>query len=227
MSFKNRLSGRVRVFIFTFIFVCGGLGWAQTLQKDILPTHPGGVPLPSEAQMKHLPEDVIEEEGVAPLKASISQSAYLPPAMYGHWSLRATLIRSNRPEVFSQTIQDVWVLERIGEQVIVSNPATGGSAAVQVDQVVNDTATFHHKVPEGPKRFFLEQPTVTVAGDRLYGQTLNRVVFYRPGDAKPVVYYGLYTLEAERLGGARLEFGRKPSSEHLEFDIAPVQRAPR
>src|SRR6478609_4856215 len=60
-----------------------------------------------------------------PITVTVSKTLYLPPDMYGQWSVTGEMLDSNAPEQFSSKLSDIWILEREGDQVIVSNPATG------------------------------------------------------------------------------------------------------
>lgn len=151
-----------------------------------------------------------------PLSATISKTLYLPPAMYGQWSIVGTLIESNARERFSPVVNDTWILQREGNQVTISNPANGASATVSVDKVEGDQATFHRIVPDGRNRLYQETPTITVKDDTLVGQCLNQISYVREGEIQKE-YYGLYRLEATRISGPRVRF--KPETEFEDPDI--------
>jgi hypothetical protein len=160
----------------------------------------------------------------APLQAGVEVSQYLPPEMYGQWSVRATLIESNQPDLFSKVVNDIWNLERVDEVVIVSNPVTGASAAINVDSVKGNTATFHRWVNVSPKKRFVETPTVTVKGDRLSGVTVDQIQLISQGKLVQS-YYGTYLLEATRVSGARVQFGEKDPNAPVEFEIEEIKDA--
>ena len=76
-----------------------------------------------------------EPEQEVPIKATITESRYLPPEMYGQWSVNAYLIGTNAPDLFPSEAHDIWILQETDGQVSVSNPVTGAVASVNVDQV--------------------------------------------------------------------------------------------
>lgn len=166
---------------------------------------------------------VAQEPGKMTFQAGVSVAQYLPAAMYGQWSVTATLIETNAPNVFAKLINDLWVLELANNRVTVTNPNTGASAAVHVDQVNGNTARFRRIVVPSPKRRFIETPTVTVDGDNLNGWTEDRIDFIKDGVVTKSIY-GRYQLVANRISGARLQFGQEVPSDELEFEIEDIKR---
>lgn len=168
-----------------------------------------------------LAEQPITETTAKPLSIGITKSLYLPPEMYGHWSVTGTLVNSNSDSFFNPVVHDIWVLERQGEQVVLSNPVSGASANVEVDKVEGSTATFHHMVVN-KSRIMFEMPTITVLGDRLTGVSVNKFQRIRKGKVVQSAY-GHYRLEAQRIGQDRLKFKPEEEAEdEIEFEIEEV-----
>lgn len=160
----------------------------------------------------------------APFKLQVSETRFLPPAMYGQWSVTATLIASDMGDALSPVAHDIWLLARDGDQVTLSNPVTGAFASVSVDRVQGQTATFHHGVVLRPgRRTLIERPTVTVAGDRLYGETTHEYRLLRNGVVERV-YHARFRIEAERLSPARAQWQAVPQTP--AFEIEDIQRDP-
>jgi hypothetical protein len=113
-------------------------------------------------------------------------------------------------------VNDIWILDRVDDQVMISNPANGASAAISVDQVSGDSATFHRSGPAGRNRFFQEMPTILVNGDTLTGRSVNKLQVVKNGEMARE-YYAIYKLQAERIGAARARF--KPETEWQGPDI--------
>ena len=157
------------------------------------------------------------EEGFV-LKATVSKTQFLPEAMVGQWSVRATLIATDNPRLFPPQSNDIWLLEQErgegGGWVRLSNPTTGASSSVTVTQSDELSATFTH-IAETDVQTFAEQPTVTVRGDRLTGQTrivrtLRPRAFLGLGERPPeATYKALYQLDAIRIGVASARFEEK------------------
>ncbi len=156
-----------------------------------------------------------------PLQVTVTKTLYLPPAMYGQWNVTGVLKETNAPEFFRSLINDIWVLERVGDQVIVSNPTNGASAAIQVDKVEGETATFFRMVTVGNKVMY-ERPTITVNRDSLFGISINQFDQVRNGRVVQS-RYGKYELEAHRIGGARLQFKPEVDAGEPDIEIEEVQ----
>jgi hypothetical protein len=153
-----------------------------------------------------------------PISVTVSKAQYLPPAMYGQWSVTGDMVESNSPEQFSPKLSDIWILEREGDQVVISNPATGASATISVDKVEGDTATFHRMGQEDRRQVLEEIPTITVRNDVMTGVMLNRVLKIKNGVLVPVAYVK-YQLAARRIGGARTRF--MPSEGGVVPELEP------
>ena len=162
-----------------------------------------------------------------PIKVTLTQARFLPPAMYGQWSISAVLVKSNAPGYFAPVVNDIWVLERVDDQVTVTNPANGASATVNVDEVNGNTAVFHRRV-DYPERhqIFWETPKVTVDGDRLFGITDHKLDTIKDGEVTRHLF-AQYELTARRIGGERVKFGPGVPSSELNFDVEDIQEAPQ
>jgi hypothetical protein len=159
--------------------------------------------------------------GAAPLKATVTRTLYLPPAMYGQWNVSGTLLETNAPNLFSPTVNDIWLLAREGDQVTVTNPVNGAYATINVDKAEGDRATFHRTGTAGKHAIFQETPTITVNGDRFSGQSFNRVQNIRNGQVTEELY-GIYHLEATRISAARIRFHPEAEQQDLDFQIEEV-----
>jgi hypothetical protein len=196
------------------------MAWGQQLDMDILPARmkpASGQPAAKKVQPAKQPDSGSAGSVMGkPLSATISKTLYLPPDMYGQWSVTGTLQETNAQEFFSPVVNDIWVLERVGNQVMISNPANGASAAVSVDRVEGNQATFHRQGPAGRNRFFQEIPTISVSGDVLVGRSVNKIQYIKNGQVSRE-YYAVYGLQATRIGAARTLF--KPEEAWQEPDI--------
>jgi hypothetical protein len=159
-----------------------------------------------------------------PLSVTVSKTLYLPPAMYGQWSVSGVLLETNGREYFSPTVNDIWILAREGDRVVLSNPANGASAEVRVDRVEGERATFYREGMLGRNRAFQETPTITVLGDVLTGQSVNKIRFLKNG--VPVrEAYAIYRLEAQRIAGARTRFLPEEHPDAPDIRIEDVRPA--
>lgn len=125
-------------------------------------------------------------------------------------------METNAKEYFSTTVNDIWILEREGDQVVISNPTNGASAAISVDRVEGNRATFHREGSAGRNKAFQEMPTITVMGDMLTGQSINKIFYLKDGSVNRE-YYAIYQLTAQRIGTARTRF--RPEEDVLGPDL--------
>jgi hypothetical protein len=158
-----------------------------------------------------------------PLTATVTHTLYLPPAMYGEWNVTGTLIESNAPDLFTPNVSDIWLLEREGSQITVTNPVNGANAAISVDKAEGDQATFHRSGTAGKHAIYQEIPTITVHGDTFNGQSLNKIQQIKNGQILSEVY-GVYRLEATRISAARARFHPESQQQDPDLEIEEVHR---
>lgn len=163
------------------------------------------------------------EDNAPTFKLNVIQSHYLPPAMYGTWSITTTVLRSTAPPGSYMPLgSEIWSLGQEQGDVILKNLATHAVTSVHVDQISGNTATFHHTADSPSQNLkILETPTITVTGNTLTGINRQEVTFYR--NKKPVATYVLeIQVEGSRLAGAQVLF-ENPAGEHSpQFEVAPL-----
>ncbi len=157
-----------------------------------------------------------------PLTAGISKTLYLPPEMYGQWSVTGSIVETNAPEFFNATVHDIWVLDRVDDVVVVSNPVSGASASIQVERVDRNTATFYRMTNSKNGRVFFEMPTISVNGDTLSGQTINKFQSIKNGKVIKS-YYARYSLQAKRIGGPSVKFINDDTKPDIEINDSELQ----
>ena len=127
---------------------------------------------------------LVPSKQVAPnLKGQINEVLFLPPEMYGTWSIRAVVVQSDAPiNEFQPVSQEIWTLERSGNDVTIENVVTNAKASVHVDKVQDNIATFHHDSAASDGSMSIsETPTVAVRKDSLIGSNDQVYVFYQGG----------------------------------------------
>ncbi|WP_373533268.1 hypothetical protein [Vampirovibrio sp.] len=185
----------------------------QAARKKVL-----GTPSPSAASPN--PDTVKIPAGFKPLTASVSRTLYLPPAMYGQWTVTGTVRETNIADLIP-VANDIWVLQREGDAVTITNPTNGASAAINVDAVNGDTATFHRAgVTDRVNRS--ELVTLTVQGDSLYGKNLRREEVIRKGKVVRV-NYAVFELQGTRISGASAVFRPELRDAGPDIEIEDVR----
>jgi len=158
------------------------------------------------------------------LKATISQSQNLPPAMYGTWSIQATVTATTAPPwLFTPSTSEVWTLVKDNGVVVLKNVSTQASASIHVDKVQGNTATFHHEARIPSRRMrIIETPTVTVSSNSLTGVNRQTLFFYR--DDKLAETYTLdIQIQGTRLSGAAVQFGDADDRPAPKFQVEPMR----
>ncbi len=238
------MASRWLSFALSAVLLATGTAWSQALEVDPL-AGPQRSVLPSEDPPFPLENPYVSSStrsgssapsgssGVKPFEVTVTESRYLPPEMYGQWNVTARLIRTDVPGGLPSVVNDIWVLENSGNTVSISNPASGAHASISVDEVVGNSATFHHKVEISNRRLpfglphtrqvLIEQPTVSVDGDVMTGITTHRYFMLRDGEVDKL-YTAVFKLHAERLSGGRIQLGRDPND--LNFEIEDIQIQP-
>lgn len=157
-----------------------------------------------------------------PLTATVSKTLYLPPAMYGQWTVTGT-VRETNISGLVPVANDIWVLQREGDLVTITNPVNGASASIEVDAVDGNTATFHRS-GQSNRVNRSETVTLTVNGDTLYGKNLRREEVIRKGQVVKV-NYAVFELQGTRIGGARAVFRPQALESGPFIEIDEVRRA--
>jgi hypothetical protein len=216
-----------------------GLAWlrmpvvsAQQLDMEFL--HQGKAPNVPKVQdvlkpLKNSPaksaqtgEAVQIPTGMKPLTATVSKTLYLPPEMYGQWTVTGIVKETNISNLVPMA-NDIWILQRQGDAVVITNPANGASAAVNVDNVEGNTATFHRSGQSG-KMVRSETVTLTVNGDQLYGKNMRREEVVKNGQVVKV-NYALFELQGVRISGASAVFRPEAMDSGPDIEIEEVRKA--
>jgi hypothetical protein len=162
----------------------------------------------------------------APFKLGVQATRFLPTAMVGQWQITSRLMETNAPDIFYRpVVQDIWLLAQDAHTVTLTNPVTGATVTIEVQNVRGNTASFHHREvdPVRPGRTFDETPTITVEGNRLTGQNL---AIYEERNARGQLRRratARFALEGRRLSGPGVRFGDAVRPALPELDILPIQ----
>jgi hypothetical protein len=145
--------------------------------------------------------------------------------MYGQWSVTASLVEANVPDMFSPLVYEIWMLEQTGTVVTLSNPTTGASATISVDKVDGNTASFHRtQYAPGRMQRIGENPVLTVMENVMNGYSYNKLEYLKNGQVTKG-FYAKYAIQAERINNGRVRFG-SPEPPPMEFEIEKVRREP-
>ena len=128
------------------------------------------------------------------IKGSISSCKELPSGFYGIWSVASALIETNNEEIFRQNSLDLWQLSKDGNIITLSNPVSGATASITVENVKGNKASFFRdKIT--PTKKERERAEITIEGDTFYGYDTLTIEYYQNGNilSNNVVKYKVTT----------------------------------
>jgi hypothetical protein len=123
-------------------------------------------------------QEVTVKDGV--LKGGVSVSSDLPQEFYGTWSVVGILLDTNRPELFRMRSSDIWTFERKGDIVILSNPVSGASASITINEIRDKTAIFS-RIKDEEDMYEVEKTEITVEEDSFSGTDVIITKYFKNG----------------------------------------------
>lgn len=197
--------------------------YTKPLQRDTTSKNPYLTPVHRVNQSALPTENASSKARRAPFQLKATQTRTLPPEMYGQWGVTATLLKTDIPNQLPNVVHDIWQFEESGDVVALSNPNTGAYAAIHVDQVKGNWATFHHRVVIKPgRKLLLEQPAIMVKGDRMLGKTTHTYVYMKKGQVQKT-YTAVFRIDAVRLSNSRVQFDERPKLSDQDFQVDDIQ----
>jgi hypothetical protein len=143
----------------------------------------------------------VQKNGV--LRGNISVGKDLPEEFYGTWAVKSTIIETNNPELFRNKSADIWVFDRNGEIITLSNPVTGATASITVNEVIGKKAKFTRESLT-KSSIETETPEVVIENDNFSGEDkliikhLYREKIYKTDVVK-------YKVEGRKVSGPALK----------------------
>lgn len=77
------------------------------------------------------------------LKTGISVVENIPKEFFGTWRVSSTLVSTDSESTFKQKSIDFWNLSRTGDVVTLSNPFSGASASIKVEEACYNLIKFN------------------------------------------------------------------------------------
>lgn len=122
--------------------------------------------------------EYVPQKGV--ISGTVSKSKELPQEFYGTWSVSSVAIETNNPELRRSRGSDIWQLQKNKDIITLTNPSTGATASITVDEVKGLKAIFT-RIKNTEKFKEREQANITVDGDNFYGTDTIETEYYRKG----------------------------------------------
>ena len=115
-------------------------------------------------------EKIIDEEDDTPqlITGSVSLLESVPEGFFGTWKVIAVQVYSNDPFLFNSMSVEYWKLEKKNNNLTLSNPESGATATVTLDEVDNNTIKFR-RTSDTPYEKVVETPEITLNGENFYG----------------------------------------------------------
>lgn len=114
------------------------------------------------------------------LRGNVSVIQDLPEEFFGTWSIVSRLIDTTHPETFRMKSSDIWTFQRQDNVITLSNPVSGATASITINEVRGQTAVFSRKQEEKDE-IETEIVEITVEGDKFSGTDLIVMEYLRNG----------------------------------------------
>jgi len=140
---------------------------------------------------------------VKALNGTVSVNKDFPEEFYGKWVVKSTLIETNNPELFLTKSVNIWVFDRNGETITLSNPLSGATASITIDEVIGKKAKFsREKTEEDMTKTEIVQ--LAIEGDSFSGEDQQIYKnFYKNKIYKTDVVK--YRVEGKKISGPALK----------------------
>ena len=102
------------------------------------------------------------------ITGSVSLLENVPQGFFGTWKVIAVQVYSNNPFLFNSMSVEYWKLEKRNNNLILTNPESGATAAVTLDEVNNNTIKFR-RTSDTPFEKVEEIPEITLNGENFFG----------------------------------------------------------
>lgn len=149
---------------------------------------------------------IVPTNGV--LQAGISETKDLPSELYGMWSVYSSITDTNDYSSFNNKGEDVWSFSKDRDVITLTNPISGASASITVDEVQGKTAVFSRQtITHSYKE--IETAKITVDGDFFTGT--DKIIVENFNRSKNIhTSIVEYKLRGTRLSGSTLNniFGK-------------------
>ena len=102
------------------------------------------------------------------LNGNISVSKDLPEEIYGEWRVASQTIETNNPDYRENIGLDNWIFARSNNKITLTNPKSGATSTITVNEVVGNKAKFtrEHVTEDYIK---IENLEVIIEGSRFSG----------------------------------------------------------
>ena len=142
------------------------------------------------------------------LEGGVSLSDKVPKELFGAWKINAVCTRSTNRDYFDSVSVDVWIFSKIEDRILLTNPMSGATASIGVNEVNGNKVRFE-KTTDLPDELSVETPILTINGDSFEG--VDRIYIKTTRNGAPVKEDFIeYKVKGTKMSGVSLGeiFGR-------------------
>ena len=100
------------------------------------------------------------------ITGSVSLVNNVPTGFFGTWKVVSVQVYSNNPFLFNSMSVDYWKLEKYNNNLTLSNPESGATATVTLEEVKDNTIKFV-RTSDTPYEKVVETPEITLNGENI------------------------------------------------------------
>lgn len=135
-----------------------------------------------------------------PLQASVSLIDKLPPEFFGTWRVIATQTYCSNPFLSTPYSIDTWNISRTNNVITLTNPQTGATASVKIDEVDKNTVKFT-RIANSDTEFVKEVPKIEINGENFVGTDKIVIENYKFGKHVSTDIW-IFNIKAKKISGA-------------------------
>ena len=129
----------------------------------------------------------------------------MPAELYGTWNVKSTLISTNNPFLFRRQMSDIWTLRKDYDNITLSNPVSGATSTITVNDVQGNKAVFTRKKEEDKRVKESEVVEISIGADTFSGTDTFKLEFYDKNEVLLRQEKAIYRIEGDRISGPALK----------------------
>lgn len=142
------------------------------------------------------------------IQGSVSMADRVPSGFYGTWKVFSFRTNTTNYEDFGEYGVDLWNLSKSGDVITLSNPVSGASASILVNEVNGSTVRFKKVSYDGGEES-VETPILTLGDDNFRG--IDKIIINTYKNGRLIKQDSVeYKVRAVKVSGATIPdlFGR-------------------
>jgi len=115
------------------------------------------------------------------IQGGVSLSDQIPKGFFGTWHIASIQTFTSNPMLFTGAGTDFWNLSKVGDVITLSNPVSGATASVTIEEVNGNQIKFV-RTSENQSEKVIETPTLILDGENFYGTDKIVIEKYKFGE---------------------------------------------